>query len=425
MKYKLLLLSVHLFIFCNCSNQKSSKPNITLKHQTINLGEDFVGYGGPLTFYQGTIVGVDLSPAMQPFFHIKPTASRQTLLRFGNKGQGPNEFLMPHSIQRMNNQTIGIFDISSKTFNEFQIPNEQEELKIDRKTEIKSSLYQVIKTSFNQYIGLSIKKDMFLLMDSTGTPVNTFFEYPYKDNSERELAFRAHAYQGTLTANPSKNKFVYSSFQGEIIHFYTIEKNNIKLINKIEKEYPLYRKRDDNYEGVIVDKNNTVGYISTYATDQFVYAIFSGIKTSELKSINFEGQILRIFDWDGTLVKEYGLDVPCSYLCVSDDDSKIWAVASNPNITTVLFDLRNIQSGNTRITQNTQERKSTHPTNPLGFKYIIEVEKDGVKNEETQKALELIMSQVKNGNRIDIDNSEIKQLDTLEDNTIRIVINLK
>jgi len=35
---------------------------------------------------------------------------------------------------------------------------------------------------------------------------------------------------------------------------------------------------------------------------------------------------LHVFDWNGVIVKEYELNVPCSYLCISDDDSTIWAL---------------------------------------------------------------------------------------------------
>ena len=193
----------------------------------------------------------------------------------------------------------------------------------------------------------------------------------------------------------------------------------------------------------MVDKNNKVGYIATYATDKLVYALYSGIKITELKNVNFEGQTLRVFDWTGTLVKEYGLDVPCSYLCVSDDDRKIWAIASNPDITLVLFDLADTQDGNTHTTQEQkeslsvndngktitgmptiQEQKENQPVNNNSRKFIIEVVKEGGQNDEIQKADEYIKSQVMKGRDIHIENSEYT-IDTLPDNTIIIVIKLK
>lgn len=56
---------------------------------------------------------------------------------------------------------------------------------------------------------------------------------------------------------------------------------------------------------------------------------------------NHAGKLLRVFDWNGAIVKEYELDVPCSYMCVADDDTRMWAVATNDDgeIVPVSFDL--------------------------------------------------------------------------------------
>ena len=431
MKYRLFFYQlIYLFFLYSCSNHKQTESVVILKHQMIDLNEDFIGYGGFLAFYQGSIVGLDMAPSVPPFFCITPNSSPHILFRFGNRGQGPDDFLWPSSIQHINNQTIGVFDMNLGAYNEFRIPNEHEVLKIDKKIHFQTRLYQIKKTAFNQYIGLSFEKEMFLLSDSTGTPISTFFEYPYKDEDEHQFATRSPAYQGIITTNPSKNKFVYSSFNGDIIHFYNIENNNIKPIVKIENEYPIYRKRDDNYEGVIFNPNTKIGYITTYATDKFVYAIFSGIKIIEQKSVNFEGEILRIFDWNGVLVKEYILDVPCSYLCVSDDDSKIWAIASNPDITLVSFDLENKQNNGIQTQKMPDLGKNqfidgSQLSNSNAIKIFFEVSKDGEQNEETQKVMDTINSQLKKGNNINIgSNNEIK-IDTIADKTIKITINLK
>ena len=344
MKYRLLSIQfICLLLLCSCAHHKQAESISMLHHQTIDLGEDFMGYGGFLAYSQGLVAGLEYAPSMQPFFCLKQDRTSQTFFRFGSKGRGPNEFLMPFSIQYLNNQTIGVWDAMFNTYYEFAIPNEHEGIKIDKEIKFQARSTRIIKTAFNQYIGLASNEGMFILVDSTGALINTFFEYPFQNSTEYKLTTRAHAYQGTLAINPSQNKFVYSSYHGEIIHFYEIENNNIETIAKIENEYPLYR-IDENERaiGAAYGANGKNGYIATYATDNFVYAIFSGKTLLEQgKIVNFEGIILRIFDWKGALVKEYELDVPCSYLCVSDDDRKIWAIASMPklDITMVLFEL--------------------------------------------------------------------------------------
>lgn len=345
MKYYVSLIQV-ILLFASCSNQKKTEP-LLLNHQTIDIGDDFIGYGGFLAFSPDAIVGIDYAPSMQPFFCLKQNESPQTLFYFGGKGRGPNEFVMPYSIQHIDRQLIGIFDVTTMTYYESPIPCENDEIVINKSVKIHSQVSRIIKTSFNQYIGLAFDERMFSLMDSTGILVSSFFEYPYRDNKERKMADRSSAYQGTLSINPSKNRFVYSSYKGEIIHLYEIENNNIKTIAKIENDYPVYKGIFDTGvgAGIAYGANGKLGYIATYVTDNFVYAIFCGETLLEHgRKVNYEGKILRVFDWNGVLVKEYEFDVPCSYFCVSDDDNIIWAIASNPDISIVYFVLEDEQS---------------------------------------------------------------------------------
>jgi hypothetical protein len=398
MKCRLFFFSISVIvILCGCSNRKQAKPVRQLWHETIDLGNEYLGYGGFLAYCQGVVVGIEMNRSLQPFFCLEPGDSSDTFFFFGNKGRGPNEFLMPYSIQCIDDRTVGVFDTQTRLYSEFAVPGQRETLKVGKGVKMPFPSTRIIRTAFDQYIGLtSLDEKMFSLADSTGAAVDTFFEYPYRDDAERKDLARGMAYQGTLAVNPSKTRFVYSSFYGEIIHFYSIEENNIQLINKIENKYPVYRQNDNGTRGVSYDGNGTDGYIATYATDQFVYALYSGgtiLERHEKKSSNYEGNILRVFDWSGVLVKEYALDVPCSYLCVSDDDSTMWAIATLPDeIALVSFRFEN----ETEIKDEPELKVSTipvgRPSVPAGkMRYGIEVRtKDGRQNDETRKVLDSI-----------------------------------
>jgi len=430
MRYILLLKFSCFFLLCNCSSHKEAKQIIVLKHQTIDLGNEQIGFGGFLSYNNGVIIGIEMHPSMPPFFCFIPDESSQKFFYFGSKGRGPNEFIMPYSIQYIDEQTTGVFDVMSITYSEFNNPIQNETLTVNKKIQVRSSSSRIFKTAFNQYIALSLNDEMFVLMDSTGVVVNTFFEYPYQNSAERKLASRFFAYQGTLATNPSKTKFAYSSFRGEIIHFYTIEKNNIESIRKIENEYPLYKEATDGNRGVIYDTQGRNGYIATYATEEYVYAIFSGetvLEQTKKRSINFEGHFLHIFDWNGFLIREYELDLPCSYLCVSDDNNKIWAIASiQDEITLVLFDLKNVIEKRQGIAIQ-KVNNSSEVQSPIPIKFSIEVRtKNGEQNSETKRILDSI-KRIPAHIALDIsfNNRYNVQVDTIDNYTRKIVITLK
>jgi len=344
------ILCVFFFFFLySCTDSKNTKSDNPvymgiLEHRAIDTGEDFVGNGGPLAIYEDAIIGVDftLGSSIPPFYCLKPDNDSLSFYHFGSKGQGPNEFLEPNSLQRIGINTLGANAPRSRSYCEFTVPLKDEEVRIDKKVALENYSSYVIKTAFNQYIALSMMgESMFNIADSTGKTVNTFFEYPYKNNDERERydnKVRFFAYQGSLAANPSKTRFAYSANNGDIIHFYDIENNNIRLITKVENEYPLYGNRNiPGQFGVMLNAECLKGYLGLYATDQFVYALFSGKEHNDPKCE--EATTLRVFDWNGNLSKEYELDIPSLYLCVSDDDSKLWAIALDPDILLVYFDL--------------------------------------------------------------------------------------
>jgi hypothetical protein len=196
-------------------------------------------------------------------------------------------------------------------------------------------------------------------MDSTGREITSFFEYPFRDADEHAVKnhLRAMAYQGTIALNPQGTKCAYTPMSGEIIHFYGIRKDEITLVSKTEKTYPLYKPTDDGASPrSMMDWNNLRGYISLAATDQYVYALYCNKTLLELKEETGSTMPavteLRVFDWTGEPIETRTLDAPCRYICVTEDGSRLWAMALLPEITPVYFDLKTNAgeaSGNTTV----------------------------------------------------------------------------
>ena len=70
LKIKIFILLVCLF-FCDCSNNSKQSEKISLRHKAIDLGEDFIGYGGFLTFHDNKIIGMEMAPTLPPFFCLE------------------------------------------------------------------------------------------------------------------------------------------------------------------------------------------------------------------------------------------------------------------------------------------------------------------------------------------------------------------
>ena len=199
-----------------------------------------------------------------------------------------------------------------------------------------------------RYLGIgSYENSMFTLYNTTGTAQKEFYEYPYKNKEDKSIKnhLRAMAYQGKFCSNPSKNKFVYAASFSDILHFYQWDGDSLKIILKIENSYPEYTPEESGGGfGATMDKDKPCGYLSAYATEQFVYVLYSGDIPNEtiMKGINFSGDQLFVYNWKGEKVKAIKLDIRCTMIAVSPDDEILYAIANNPDPELERFDLKSV-----------------------------------------------------------------------------------
>ncbi len=163
-----------IVLLCGCSSNKPTGSIGRLEHRAIDLGNQYLGYGGFIAYCNGDIVGIEMNPSASPFFCLD--SKEQSFYLFGNRGRGPGEFLMPYSIQFTDNQSIGISDAQTRIYYEFAIPEEGETPKIHKELKLQLPASRIIKTAFDQYISLfsSLDGKMFALIDSTGVQIDTF-----------------------------------------------------------------------------------------------------------------------------------------------------------------------------------------------------------------------------------------------------------
>lgn len=343
MKKKLLLLT-HALLLCFFNPFHSTGEEL-LNHKKVDMENEYIGFPGPFIPINDGFIGIEFNKNSPPLLQLKQINAQYVVTHFGNRGQGPGDFITVSNIQVINKDLVGVFDRGSSSYFEFPTSNVENMIN-NKKVKFERSYFRVIKTNDSQYIGLSTEDGLFHIMDSAGEKKEVFFEYPFKDKNEQSKnnSSRAMSYQGLLETNPQKTKFAYASQNGEILHFYQIDKNQITLINKIEKAYPVSETININNSPIsrLDFKNTEKGYISLYASDKYLYALYCGKKIIELiegMAVIDMGTQVRVFDWNGKLIRTLQLDVPCQQICVSPDEKRLWAFALIPEATPVFFEL--------------------------------------------------------------------------------------
>ena len=335
---------VFLFLLLGCNYQSNQKKHVQITHKTINIKNNYIGKAGPIIFANNKIIGIDFM-LDTCFFYID--TEKGELCRLGIKGQGANDFLYPYTLQQLSDNTFGVYDLTAKKFSEINI---KDSIKLEQRHYVSKDImsFNFKKLSNNRYLGFGpYKNEMFIITDSLGIKINAFYEFPYKDNNEKATKnhLRSMAYQGTISTNISNNKFIYTPTFGDIIHLYKWENDSIKIICKIECSYPSYTIEEGGGGfGAPLNPNNIAGYISSAATDQYIYLLYSGTKLIDFikEKKEFCGNTLFIYNWEGKKLKELKLDIECRYITISTDNKILWGIAYNPDPELVYFDLSKI-----------------------------------------------------------------------------------
>lgn len=331
-----------------CNHKTEEGKSLMVTHESIQLKNDYLGKPGPIIELDKKIVGIDYALDSCLFYIDIETDS---LYRFGPRGVGPDEFIYPHTIQHLDKNRFGIFDLQARKYTQIQIKNHQihMETPIAVANDKISMSFDVKQISDNSYLGMGpYPKEMFVFMDSLSNTKSSFSEFPYKDSSEKALKnhLRAMAYQGRLVLNTDRDRVAFTSIWGEIFHIYKVEKDSLVLLNKSEKVYPKYTVEDsqDGYSAPMYG-SNIVGYISSTANNQYIYLLYSGTNLEDYAKAQkeFDASTIHVFNWEGEKVQTLTLDIPCTNICISSDSQVLWAITNNPDPELVKFNLPTIE----------------------------------------------------------------------------------
>lgn len=239
---------------------------------------------------------------------------------FGNKGQGPNEYLGFNTISTIGNQ-VAVYDNNKSEYIRIKV-KENNTFTHNKVKIVKDGICSPFKvyalTEHNMLATGVIKNHRFAIYDDKGKVVTTFGEYP-KDNIDKndKDAANAFAYQSHITYNNSKQILAAGLFQGEGLIFYDMSDiHHPKVIKEHLYRLPAYTDHsNDNSKSVIFKRNSTFGFLTLAATEKYCIGLFSGNNAK-----NWKAKKLLIFDWNGTPIKEIKLSQEYEYMTASENE---------------------------------------------------------------------------------------------------------
>ena len=341
---KYIFLSLFTLACVGCSTVKKETTIEQLTHETIDIPDAILGSIGSIQKVGDYLVVLDYST--ESLFHLIKLSEQRYIGKFGTRGPGPNEFNHPTKLHPYGEEQLCCYEPNKREIKLLTINTTDERM-------ITSTLFQMKDRTFFEAIPVNgdtilttgcLEEGMFLLTTANGKQVSITNEgYPYEDEEEQKISnqLRAMVYQGNLSMSSGK-KFAYAISSVNQLHFYEIKNGKIIKSGEAIKSYAKYKPdaHSQNSFSVFFDSNAPECYTDINVTDSLVYVLYSGRSFKEHKLTWKESKYLFIYNWKGTLLKSYQLDVPITHFCLDENGQTIYGIANIPDPTIVKFTIQ-------------------------------------------------------------------------------------
>lgn len=262
----------------------------------------------------------DVKGLKNQYLHLYDLDKKETLAGIFNKGNGPFESNSPYSIGVIDSKIwlqdftmlkIIFFDFRDSVYSEKKVPFDLYGVNFLTENKILGSLMNESAFKF-QYIDI----EQNIITKEFGE----FYKYP--DNLERSTL--QSYFQRKSMVKPDKELVATAYRWHNAIEITDLRDFSSKIIyspDRVQNENDIIK-----YDGkLIFDRSGTTKkcYNDIFVTDNFIYAIFSGLEDDTPNS-GF-CKTIHIYDWEGNPIKQINLDRGIMSISVTSDDSRIYS----------------------------------------------------------------------------------------------------
>jgi hypothetical protein len=287
----------------------------------------------------------------QPYLRVIDRRSGAVVGMLGRGGKGPGEFITDPRIGAGDGKSIWVFEFQRGALARVQL---------DRQPNSHDSVIYVIQ-SLGPYSGpIGIDDSTVFLVGSRDSVAfgNVNFHTGSRQGVGREMHFRSDS----LVTSPMRRMGIYWEVDGcrnpagdRIVRFHRAA-GRLEYLNRegaVVREFETpYAVEPEIERGELWTRKGRqrVGYGSCTASDEYVFALFSGRHERDYRppsryfpSEAFAYEFLHIFDWNGRLVKVVQLDPPAWWRAAIDTKTfELFGLTDEPEPAVVRYDLRSV-----------------------------------------------------------------------------------
>ena len=314
------LLGVILVLLSACTSQQKDErcPEIFLKGKSYEIENvPFMRMPVRIGLSDSKLVLLDLA-ADSCFYHILEYPSFKYLYSLGRRGQGENEITFATPFQ-LNENDLYVFDGAKGDIYDYNLDNG--ELKRKYATGLVTSVDFAYKNDSTFYVeDMSGKKR---IIEWNPCSQREYFNIPDLKKETVEHRFLPYVWRSYMDYNSKLGRMAMATQHGEVIELYDMQTQESELVCEATDLYP-------------TDMNECKGYNDLHWVNDDLYVLYTKetfkerdeLRRKENKKID-GGNILKIFNKEGSVKKQYKLDVYINGFTVDTVNHKLIGVTSN------------------------------------------------------------------------------------------------
>lgn len=143
---------------------------------------------------------------------------------------------------------------------------------------------------------------------------------------------RQHGYQSTLEPNPSRTLLALGTRHADQIEIYRPDGTRVALGRGPFRFDPRYEVGTRGGQPALaVGDELRFGYVDLAATEDHVFALFSGRRQGDYRGTANLGEYVHVFDWSGRFLAELRLDAPVIHIAVDPGTMTLYASRPDPS----------------------------------------------------------------------------------------------
>lgn len=327
-----------LFAAPACQRDVADPPAATPLEAEVIADGDYLDSPRRIAVVGRRLVVLDRSA---PMIHVFGLPAGERIGSFGRKGEGPGEFRSTQEIQAdpASPDAFWVFDGNLGRVTRLRFGGAATVPVVDEVVNLHGEgglHFQAVWIGDSALAATGIypghPRPRLLRLDREGRAVGGIGAFPRHPNGEGiPPTVLQHAYEGRMAVRPDRSLLAFGTRHADALEIYRADGSLVRRVTGATGFLPVF---DTNVraEGVSMATGDDlrVGYLDLVATQDYLFALFSGDTRKEARARTYFGKEVHVFSWSGERIATLALDERAIAIAVDTAGGRLYAVRHDP-----------------------------------------------------------------------------------------------